>query len=187
MIRLFKGKQSGDKWDKVMLENGIIGYMYQSYISEKPEYILENPQELESVFLEPLKVKNNEISGINYNDNYVSTIKQKIITDYDVEIVNSKNEILNYTDKVGTGSKIIIKDNGEIIGLYEIILYGDVNGDGKINSIDLLVLQRHILELEKISGIYLKSGNIYKNGKNPSSVDLLLIQRHILGIKQIEQ
>ena len=71
--------------------------------------------------------------------------------------------------------------------MYEIILYGDVNGDGKINSIDLLVLQRHILELEKIAGIYLKSGNIYKNGKNPSSVDLLLIQRHILGIKQIEQ
>lgn len=187
MIRLLKGNQFGDKWDKVILENGIIGYMYQLYVSEKPENILENPQELESIFLEPLKVQLNEISGINYNDNYVSTIKQKIITNYDVEIVNQKNEILNDKDKLGTGSKIIIKDNEEIIGVYEIILYGDVNGDGKINSIDLLVLQRHILEIEKISGIYLKAGNIYKNGKNPTSVDLLLIQRHILGIKLIEQ
>ena len=70
---------------------------------------------------------------------------------------------------------------------YQIILYGDVNGDGKINSVDLLVLQRHILEIEKFDGIFLKAGNINKNGKKPSSVDLLLIQRHILNLKIIEQ
>ena len=67
------------------------------------------------------------------------------------------------------------------------MLYGDINGDGKINSIDLLVLQRHILEIEKIEGVAYKAGNINKNGKKPTSVDLLLIQRHILGLKIIEQ
>ena len=67
------------------------------------------------------------------------------------------------------------------------ILYGDVNGDGKINSIDLLVLQRHILEIQKLEGNFLKAGNINKNGKNPSSLDSLLIQRHILELKFIEQ
>ena len=70
---------------------------------------------------------------------------------------------------------------------YEIIIYGDVNGDGKINSIDLLVLQRHILEVEEINGVALKAGNINRNGKNPSSLDLLIIQRHILEIELIEQ
>ena len=35
---------------------------------------------------------------------------------------------------------------------YKVVIYGDVNGDGKINSIDLLVLQRHILEIEQLQG-----------------------------------
>ena len=89
----------------------------------------------------------------------------------------------------GTGSKIkIIKeDTSEILAEYQVLLYGDINGDGKINSIDLLVLQRHILEIEKIDDIFRKAGNINKNGKKPTSVDLLLIQRHILELKEIEQ
>ena len=52
---------------------------------------------------------------------------------------------------------------------------------------DLLVLQRHILEIKPLIGLELKAGNIDKSGKGPSSVDLLKIQRHILEIKQIEQ
>jgi len=70
---------------------------------------------------------------------------------------------------------------------YQIILYGDVNGDGKINSVDLLVLQRHILEIEKLRGAFLKAGNVRRDGKNPSSLDSLLIQRHILELQMIEQ
>ena len=70
---------------------------------------------------------------------------------------------------------------------YKILIYGDLSGDGKINSMDLLVLQRHILEIQKLEGIFMKAGNINKNGKNPSSLDSLIIQRHILEIKEIEQ
>ena len=88
---------------------------------------------------------------------------------------------------MASGNSGKIKEAEEILREYKIILYGDVTGEGKINSVDLLVLQRHILELEKFDGIFLKAGNINKNGKNPSSVDLLLIQRHILNLKIIEQ
>ena len=80
-----------------------------------------------------------------------------------------------------------IYEDEVLITEYNFVLYGDVNEDGKINSIDLLVLQRHILEIEKIEGIAYKAGNINKDGKRPTSVDLLLIQRHILGLKIIQQ
>ena len=105
----------------------------------------------------------------------------------EIEIINNKNQVLADTDLVGTGSKIIIKENGILLKEFTIIIYGDINGDGKINSIDLLILQRHILEIEKLEQLYTKAGNINKNGKNPTSLDLLLIQRHILGLKIIEQ
>lgn len=134
-----------------------------------------------------LTVNSLEISGIDYNENTVADMKQKITTDLEIEIVNYKNEILQVTDIVGTGSKIRVKENEQILRQYQIIVYGDANGDGKINSVDLLVLQRHILEIEPIEEIFRKASNINKNGKKPTSVDLLLIQRHILGLQIIEQ
>ena len=114
-------------------------------------------------------------------------ILQKIKTNYSVEIYNSKGSKISGNELVGTGSVIKVLNNKDLIMEYNVIMYGDVNGDGKINSVDLLVLQRHILEIEKFSGVFLKAGNIRKNGRNPSSVDLLLIQRHILGLQNIVQ
>lgn len=134
-----------------------------------------------------LTVNSLEVSGIDYEENTVLDIKNKITTDLEIEIVNYKNELLNDTDIVGTGSKIRVKENGQILRIYKIILYGDSNGDGKINSIDLLVIQRHILEIEELQEIFKKASNIRKDGKKPTSVDLLLIQRHILDLQKIEQ
>ena len=149
--------------------------------------VIEKLDESEISFDESLVINANEISGIDYKNNTVNNFKQLIKTDYEIKIFNFKDEELEDADLIGTGSKVKIYKDNNILREYKIILYGDVTGDGKINSVDLLVLQRHILELEKFDGIFLKAGNINKNGKNPSSVDLLLIQRHILNLKIIEQ
>lgn len=149
--------------------------------------VVRKMEDYEISFDSPLTVNSLEISGIDYNENTVANIKEKITTELEIEIVNNKNEILDDTDLIGTGSKIIVNEDGKILREYTIILYGDANGDGKINSVDLLVIQRHILEIESIEEIYKKASNINKNGKNPTSVDLLLIQRHILGLQIIQQ
>lgn len=142
----------------------------------------------EIIFNKDLKVEQNEISGWNTEELKVDSIKDKIHTSYKIEVCNAKGEELTDEQMAGTGSKIrIVGENDEIRMEYYMILYGDVNGDAKINSLDLLVLQRHILEIEKLKGVFLKAGNINKNGKNPSSLDLLMIQRHILMLKLIEQ
>ena len=149
--------------------------------------VVRKMEDAEIHFDSSLNVNSLEISGIDYEENTVADIKSKITTDLEIEIVNNKDEVLAETDIVGTGSKIRIKENGNILREYIILIYGDVNGDGKINSVDLLVLQRHILEMEKMEGIYIKAANTRKDGKKPTSVELLLIQRHILGMQIIEQ
>lgn len=142
----------------------------------------------EIVFDEDLQVEQNEISGWKLEDLTVENVKDKIQTSYIIKIYNHNNQELTEEKQVGTGSKIQLVDEQNVIKMeYYVIVYGDVNGDGKINSTDLLVLQRHILEIEPLKGLYLKAGNINKNGKSPSSLDSLLIQRHILGLKLIEQ
>ena len=136
-----------------------------------------------------LTIKGNIISGFDYKNMTVENIKKYITTNYKIQFENYKEELLQDTALCGTGSKIkIIKEEtNEVLAEYVILLYGDVTGDGKINSVDLLILQRDILEIEKLDEIFKKAGNIAKNGKKPTSVDLLLIQRHILELKEIEQ
>lgn len=150
-------------------------------------FVVREMEDAEIHFNNSLNVNSLEVSSIDYKENTVADIKDKISTNLEIEIVNYKNEILRDTDIVGTGSKIRVKENGKILRQYQIIIYGDANGDGKINSFDLLVLQRHILEIEIIDPIFKKACNISKNGKKPTSVDLLLIQRHILELQLIEQ
>lgn len=144
-------------------------------------------QEGEIVFDPNLQVSGNEITGLENKNNTVDSLLNKIQTNYTIEVYNKNGEKISGSSLVGTGSTIKILDNNVMVTEYTLIMYGDTNGDGKINSIDLLVLQRHILEIEKLENEYVKAGNVRKNGKNPSSVDCLLIQRHILGLQDIEQ
>ena len=149
--------------------------------------VIPQIQEGEIIIDESLYVEGNEMSGLENKNNTADKILNKIKTNYSVEIYNSKGSKISGNELVGTGSVIKVLNNKDLVMEYNVIMYGDVNGDGKINSVDLLVLQRHILEIEKFSGVFLKAGNIRKNGRNPSSVDLLLIQRHILGLQNIVQ
>lgn len=269
MTRIAKSISNGERWDRVQLENGMIGYIFQTYVTEMPTYnkvtginldkeelyisigenlkinayiepananntkinfksdnekiatidengvitaqkegetiiyaiseenenikakckitVIRKMQEAEVQFTAPLILNNLDVSGIDYNQNTVGAIKNNIISNLEIVIVNSNNEILSDDAIIGTGNKIQVKEDGKILKEYQIIVYGDVNGDGKINSVDLLVLQRHILEIEILDDIYQKSAKIRKNGNKPSSVDLLLIQRHILGLQIIKQ
>lgn len=185
ITRIAKGNQSGELWDRVILADGIVGYVFQNYLKEYIEQ--PNLGELGIEIDKSININGKNLSGIDYKNNTVQYIKEKIKTTNNIEVYRDGN-LLEDDELVGSGNIIKIKDNqNNIILELTVILYGDVNGDGKINSVDLLVLQRHILEIEKLSGVLLKSGNINKNGKNPSSIDSLLIQRHILGIQIINQ
>ncbi len=155
--------------------------------------VIKKLTEDELKFDESLTIQGNIISGFDHNNMTAENIKNYITTIYEIKIENYKGETIENNQLVGTGAKIkIIKttqtnNKTETLAEYTVVLYGDVNGDGKINSVDLLVLQRHILEIQTIDEIFQKAGNINKNGRKPTSVDLLLIQRHILGLQIINQ
>ena len=149
--------------------------------------VVRKMEDSEIHFDNSLVVEGLEISGIDYKNNKVPDIKNLITTDLELEFVNYKDEILEDNSLLGTGSKIRVKENGVVLREYKIILYGDSNGDGRINSVDLLVLQRHILEIESLDDIFIKASNVRRVGVKPTSIDLLLIQRHILGLQEIKQ
>ena len=157
--------------------------------------VIEKISEEDLSFGPNIRVEGNEITGVDEDDRAVEKLLENIIVSdkYIIKIIDKNGKNLQGQDLVGTGSKVQIFVNNPLdtqevlICEYSIIVYGDIDGNGKINSVDLLKLQRHILGIEEIDFVAQKAGNINKNGKNPTSLDLLLIQRHILGLKLIEQ
>ena len=69
---------------------------------------------------------------------------------------------------------------------FSIVLYGDVNGDGKISIVDLAQVQKHLLEIAKHSGHFFTAADVNKDNKI-SILDLARIQKHLLEINEIQQ
>jgi beta-N-acetylglucosaminidase len=91
-------------------------------------------------------------------------------------------------DIVGTGCKLVIYDaGGNAIAQYTFVIYGDVNGDGKITSMDLLYVKRHILGISTLDGVYAMAADANRKNDGITSMDLLYIKRHVLAIQYIEQ
>ncbi len=136
--------------------------------------VVQKLGEDEITFDESLKVVQNEITGWDIEKLKVEDIKEKIQTSYNIKIYDNKGNELAEGQIAGTGSKIRIVDENNVIKMeYYIIIYGDVNGDGKINSLDLLVLQRHILEIEKLNGLFIKARK-YKQKRTKSYLTRLI-------------
>ena len=76
--------------------------------------------------------------------------------------------------------------NDELVRQYEIVIYGDVNGDSRISNADIVLMQKQILGLATQSGAYLEAANISRDG-GISNKDLVLLQKHILDIAKINQ
>ena len=84
--------------------------------------------------------------------------------------------ITDYTGKVSREMVVCIDDLVE--HTYEIIVTGDVNNDGKVNTIDSNLIKEHRVETSKLEGVALEAADINKDGKvNKIDSFLLLYYR----------
>lgn len=89
---------------------------------------------------------------------------------------------------VATGNQILFVDKeGKEARRYTVIIYGDTDGDGKITSLDLLYIKRHILQVNTLSGAYLQAADADRKYDGVTSMDLLYLKRHILAVTTIQQ
>ena len=91
------------------------------------------------------------------------------------------------TGAVATGNKLAVYVDGNLLESKEIVIYGDVNGDGKITMSDLLSINRHVIKTIPLKGIYLEAGDVNRKGDGATMSDLLAINRHVIGTIMIEQ
>ena len=115
----------------------------------------------------------------------VENIKNKVGNSANVVIKDSNGYEKNGSDTIGTGYTIEIS-NGSGRMIYTYVMYGDLNGDGEINSADLLKMRQYLLGQVSLNGAFKISA--YLNGDEEiNSADLLRIRQHLLGTSPIGQ
>lgn len=118
------------------------------------------------------QISNNYVNGFFVGQS-VAEVKSKLQND--AIVINASSEL------IGTGATISY--NGET---YRVIVYGDLTGDGKINSADLLKMRQHLQGISTLENEYFKAGAIV-NGSSINSADLLKLRQHLLGTTTIAQ
>lgn len=153
---------------------------------EKEEII---PEKTISDILNNLAIKNNNTSLYGFQlGTEASTLSQNILK----QNANSVVKITNSSSKekkgsIATGDKVTITSNGET-KTYQIIIYGDLNGDSKISPLDLLALRKHLLKEKLLNDAYFEAGKLNnKNSDSLTPLDLLALRNHLLEIKLIKQ
>ena len=200
-------KVANTYWDKVMKENGIIGYVARETYDYEPQYKLylipiveEQPENPEDIPVdEPTDKPSDEPeqdteipSGGNVELPTISNEKIKVDQEKNQVIIIPETTVQQIKDLVGAEISITDKDGNElgatavagtgstINGNYTIVMLGDVNGDGKINSGDLFNIQKSLIQNSIVEEYISKSMDANKDGKINSG-DLFIIQKHLLG------
>ena len=132
------------------------------------------------------KMSGNEINGISPNTN-ISTVKanlEAIAGSGNVTIKNAKGSTVT-SGTISTGYQITIINSSETRTLT-VVVDGDTSGDGVINALDLLQVQKSILGTYTLNDAYKEAGDPSKDGKI-NALDLLQVQKSILGTYTISQ
>ena len=145
----------------------------------------EKPGEEEPAITSSEYIFDNYLKGVDELtaiDEFAGNVQ---VTGGKLVVSSAKGEIV--TDgNIATGMSVILQNNsGEPVIEYKVVIRGDVNGDGKINSADALGIQRHIVESRLIEGPYLEASDINQDGR-VNSLDVLYVQKHIVGSYTIE-
>ena len=117
----------------------------------------------------------------------ISTLKTKIMNVKSNAIVTllSSNGSLKNNGAIKTGDKIKIELPKET-KTYEIVIYGDVNGDGEIKASDYVKIKNHIMDVSHLSGVYKVAADVNKDGAIKAS-DYVIIKNYIMQTGTISQ
>ena len=103
--------------------------------------------------------------------------------DKNLTIKNTSGKEITGNEKLTTGSTIKFK-GGET---YTVVIYGDVDSNGTIDSMDLLTIVRVLNSKESLNGATLEAAHVYNTTGSVNAMDLLLLVRYLNNKDKINQ
>lgn len=129
----------------------------------------------------------NYVSGITLGTKVSDFVKNLNIVGGYAQVKTASGSTKQNTAVVGSGDTVTIYyDNGTQYAKWRVIIYGDVNGDGKISNTDCIKIRNHVLGTSKLTDVCLVAGDINIDGK-VSNTDCIKVRNHVLGTNLITQ
>ena len=122
--------------------------------------------------VEEYVIENNNIKDVPANMSFEEFAKN-IDTNMEYEIRENGNRISN-TSIVKTGQMLIVGNS-----VYTIIVKGDTNKDGKVDILDIMQINRHRLNKERLTGASLEAGDVNED-ENVNITDIMRINMYRL-------
>jgi hypothetical protein len=138
-------------------------------------------------------LKSSSTYSLDTTNMWITGIKLKttlagVISNFDgtVKAFNASGaQITDNTKYLGTGCTIkLYTASGVCSATYTVVVMGDVNGDGTTTVYDMEAIQKQILGISALSGVYKEAGDV-DNSNTFSLFDLEKIQKNILGIASL--
>ena len=127
-----------------------------------------------------------KISGITPLTSVADFKKNITIKNGSFKIVDSSAKEIT-SGNIGTGHLLkVYNDTGIETGSHEIVIYGDNNGDGDVTILDLLRIQKHLLEKQVLTGPLLEACDATRDN-SVDIFDLLREKKYLLGTGEIKQ
>ena len=172
----------------VLLKDGQVvdNYNNGDNIDELGTYILKardlagNETKVEFKIIEK---ENNDyfLEGDNIILNCNKKTKQEFASYFDLfsgyKLLDNQNELKD-DDLIKTGINLITSDNK----IYNIIVLGDLNSDGKVNITDVMIMKKNIVEDEWKDDIIKLSADLNMS-KNINITDVMLLKNKIVNTK----
>lgn len=118
-----------------------------------------------------------ELLGIS-PDTITTAFITKLLTEqgYTAEVKRNGNKISD-TAKVATSDLVVISKDGKVVDTFELIVKGDVNGDGVADAEDSSLIKAYRAKLTTLSGAFLTAADIDADGEI-TVVDVRLLLYH---------
>ncbi|MBE6647927.1 MAG: hypothetical protein E7614_00215 [Ruminococcaceae bacterium] len=159
--------------------NNVTVQLYGAYSAPQRNFIIE-------IKIEDKLVLKKDSSFIKDGANlYISSNQTvgNVISNFDntkVSILKSDGTIAEKSDYVGTGSTVILIKDGIKYDSVTIIVKGDVDGDGKIDSTDYLRIKSAFVGMISLDSTSKKAADIDSNNIIDTT-DYMRVKSHFLG------
>lgn len=135
-----------------------------------------------------LQINGAYVNGFAIGDTVASAKEKFSVENGSAKIVDSDGKDKADTALIGTGDYIIVYDlGGYEYHKYQILIYGDVNGDGKVNLFDYAYLKKHHWVSPFLTGIRQEAANVSTRTSNVDLFDMAVMKNYIWKDGNISQ
>ena len=142
--------------------------------------------EKSSVTSKVYQLKDKMVTGITPGTKAATFLGKLQVTSGKVKLFGASGK--SVTGIVSTGDVLQLYDSkNKKISSYTLVIYGDVNGDGKIDKTDMNRLNQHLNGTKKLTGYYLEAADTNRKKDEVNVLDLVYLNKHLQGQITIQQ